>query len=208
MYLFSRRSQIAGGQIVDGVSHALELTRIVTSVTGMPVATWSTVMSSPVGGLGWSTVFDDLDQTNERMGALMADSAYLAAATKAADLYLGPPTDVLSHVVHGGPAPDGPPAYASVVVGELAPGAFTAGMAAGVEVAMAAESVTGRPTIFLKSLTGDYAGVGWISGAASLREVQDANTAMMADAGWAALLDRVGGSFQPGAQSQLLRRLS
>lgn len=208
MYLFSRRTQIADGQITEGVAHALELTRIVTSATGLPVATWSTVMSSPVGGLGWSTVFDDLDQANERMSALLGDSGYLAAVTKAAGLYLGASTDVLNHIVHGGPATDGPPAYANVVSSELAQGAFTAGMAAGVELASKAEAVTGRPTIFLKSVTGDYAGVGWISGASSLREVQEANAALMADAGWASLLDRVGGSFRPGAESQLLRRLS
>ncbi len=83
-------------------------------------------------------------------------------------------------------------------------------MAAGVEIAQKSEAVTGLPTIFGRSLTGPYGGVGWLTGYESATAMEKAETALASDPSWLKLLDSTKGCWAEDTnvtQSTIYRRL-
>ena len=212
MYQFSRLVRLSGAQAMSAMSWAAEITEHVKSVTGLPVSLFTEVFSSAPGTLAWTTFVPDLPTLEAALDKLTPDPRYneLAEAGQAYALP-GSLSDRLRTIEH----PAEPPAnaaqaeYVTCVYGTIANGNFARGVAAGVEIAQRVERISGSPTIFAMDSTGNYGGVTWLTGSASISEMQQAEERINADPSFVDYIDKEASSaFVEGATTQrILRRI-
>jgi hypothetical protein len=80
----------------------------------------------------------------------------------------------------------------------------------GVEIAQKEEAITGLPAMFLRSTTGPYGGVAWLTGYESITAMEKADAAVSADPSFVKLIDSTEGCFVEDAmvtQASIYRRL-
>ena len=212
MYLFTRRVRIGLGQTRAAMEWALGQTDRVNKIVDLPVSLYMQVFSPDVGVLGWSTFAPDLASLEAAADKLNADDGFVSATDSGASFVVGGADDLVAQVLHGVPDPARQIEYVTTVRTICASGALARGMELGVEIAQRAEKITGSPTLFVADSTGNYGGVGWITGHADIKAVDAAQQALAADAGWLKFLDKeVKGTYadELGASTQLLfRRLA
>jgi hypothetical protein len=208
MYLFTRAGRLAPGAIREGMSFVTAITEKVNQETGLDVHTWAASMSPELGTVVWATFVDSLEELEAAEDKLAVSEPYLDLAEKGAKLFAGPFADSLSTVVSGQIDRSGPlPAYVTVARATAANGRLADAMAAGVEIAEAATRITGVPTSFLAAATGQYGGCSWNSAHADIASIERAEAALMADAGWLELIDRVGTAYGPHTTQSMYRRI-
>jgi hypothetical protein len=207
MYIAARSRRVNPAHARAAVAMAIEGASRVSEIIGRPVWVWSAVLSGDSGTLTWSTRYEHLDES-------IAANDALGGATEFADwvadndgLFAGPMVDTVSEVLHG--APTGPPvAYVLVVRAVCANGSMAEAMGLGVEIAETSSRITGNQTMFVASVVGEFAGVGWLSSLPDLAALESGNAAFRASDDFVKLVDRAGHAFQPGITSSLLRRLN
>jgi hypothetical protein len=103
----------------------------------------------------------------------------------------------------------GPARYASLVRAECAGGHMADAIAWGVDTMHHVAKLTGLSTSMVRSLYGNWGGVGWILGAESLADLDDAQKAIAADTGYIERMDLAGDFFADrSASTVLIRNLS
>lgn len=213
MYLFSRTARLSGRQNRAAMAWVTTVTEHVAQVTGLPVMVYSQVYSSDVGTLRWSNLVPDLTTSEAAFDKLAVDGHFAELLEQGQEFLVpGSVHDRLSAIIHpadisqqAGPLPE----YGSVVETTLASGHITEGISLGVELAQKGEAITGIPTLFLTDLTGNYGSVQWVTGYASIAELESANAAINADESFMKLIDgRASACYaaQPEATRQLLFR--
>ncbi len=207
MYLFSRRAQIAAGQDRRAHEWAVEVGGVAAAACGLPIATWTSVLSPAVGEIVWSMMAPSMEALHKATLAAAASDKYTSMVEAATELWAGPPTDLVGEILYGGPNPAGPPQLALTVRADATPGRLGTALALGAEIAVLVEQITGAATLFGRNVTGSFSGASWISGYASAAAVDEANGKLQADERYLAALDRLGENFLPGAETQLLQRI-
>jgi hypothetical protein len=209
MYLFSRRTRLSDGNGTAGVEWAGKIAAKVKELTGTEIQLWATVYSPGFGTISWTGWFEDLQALEAVGDKLQADPAMEKLVNAGAKYTQGGLDDGLVQPIYGTPT-DAPIQYVGGAVAVCAAGSFERAMAAGVEIAQKAEAVTGLPTLFGRSVTGPYGGVGWLTGYESAAAMEKADAALAADSGWLKLLDSTKGCFAEDAsitQSTIFRRI-
>ncbi|MGB8862018.1 MAG: hypothetical protein WCC60_22370 [Ilumatobacteraceae bacterium] len=200
MYLFNRTRSARTESIMEATTWAVEIAAKASSISGVEVALWASVLSDDIGRLSWTARFDDLAQWETLGNKLVADEDYVASVVGAANLFTGPVSDGMVEVVHGGSAGPIPRfEYVTVVSATATNGNFAAAMAQGVALADAASAASGLNTVFTVDVTGNYAGVRWITGAPNVAALEAARHAVNADGTVLQLLDSGGHLFIDGA---------
>ena len=209
MYLFTRSRQADPGEFTKALEFAVEITATVRKITGREIDAWTAVMSPEVGTIVWSMWAEHLVEIEAAADQLASDSGYMKAVEKADDHFDGPVVDGLASLVHGVPEADAaPPTYVSVVTGSAANGRLGDAIAGGIEVADFATRVSGQNTMFAVNATGPYGGVAWMTGNPDIGSLEAGEAALMADAGWMDLVNRVGDAYAPGVTSTIYRRIA
>lgn len=211
MFLFTRRSRLAGGNGMAGIEWATGVCAKVKEITGQEVQLWANVYSPGFGTISWTSWFADLASLESVADALSADASYQALANSAPSFTEGGFDDGLLQPIHGAPDPERPIQYVIGVQAVAAAGNAERAIAAGVDIAQHSESTTGVPTMFLRSLSGPYGAVGWLTGYESIAAVQAASEALEADPAWLKLIDSTEGCFVADAaitQQTLYRKLA
>ncbi|HEX6395713.1 MAG TPA: hypothetical protein VFZ97_19950 [Acidimicrobiales bacterium] len=212
MYQFSRLARLTGSQAVSAMNWATEITEHVKSVTGLSVSLFTEVFSAAPGTLAWSTIVPDLATLEAAFDKLTPDPRYneLAEAGQAYTLP-GSLSDRLRTIVHPAEPPANPtqPEYVTCVYATIANGNFARGIAAGVEIAQRVERITGDLTIFAMDSTGNYGGVAWLTGSASISQMQQAEEQINGDPSFVDYIDKeASAAFVEGATTQrILRRV-
>jgi hypothetical protein len=209
MYLFSRQIRFGPGNTRDQMEWALGQTERVNQITGLQVSLYMQVYSPEVGAVGWSTFVPDLATLEAAGDKLNADDAFVAAVDKGAAMTVGGATDSLAQVIYGEPDPNRQIEYVTVVRAVCATGNVAKGMEAGVELAQRAEKIMGTPALFLADVTGNYGGVAWASGYENVRALEAAQQALVADEGWAKLVDKATAGVyadEPSLTTQIIYR--
>lgn len=206
MYLFTRAGRFAPGSVTEALTFVPEVTETVHRETGLEVHAWMASMSPAFGTTVWAMFVETLEELEAATDKLAVSDHYVALAEKGSRLFSGPVTDGLATVVHGEPGTSSPrPSYASVARARAANGAFSAAVAAGVEIAETATRITGDSTTFLVESTGAIGGCRWITAFADIASLERSEAALMADGTWLALLDRVGAAYAEGATQSVYR---
>jgi len=194
MYLFTRRTRLAPGSGTAGVEWAASICPKVKSITGQDVELWAHMYSPGAGTITWTTWFSDLSALEQVSDQLQADSSFQKLADQGSKHTVGGLDDGLLEPIFGEPT-NTQPQYVGGAVAVAAAGGLARAMGAGVEIAQKAESVTGLPSLFVRSLTGPFGSVGWLTGYDSAATMEKAQAALGADPSWLALIDSTQGCW-------------
>lgn len=193
MYLFTRRTRLIGGNAMAGVEWAGSICAKVKEVTGQEIELWASVFSPRSGTISWTGWFEDLASLENVGDKLEAEPSFNDLSDEGVTFTDGTLDDGLIQPIYG--MPTGAAQYVGGVVAVTTAGNIERAMTAGVEIAQKAEAITGLPTLFVRSLTGPYGGVGWLTGYESVSQMQKADTALASDPSWLKLLDSTSGCF-------------
>jgi hypothetical protein len=189
MYLFARRARLAGGNGRAGIDWATEMCERVHQVADVRVELWATVYSEAFGTVSWTAVFPDLAALEAAGDKLAVDGGSQEASDRGASLIVGGLDDALLEIVHGQPDPGANPQYVTGVQAVCATGSLARAMGVGMAIADRATAITGRQTMFVRSVTGAFGGVGWLTGHPDIAALESAQQALAADPDWLAYLD-------------------
>jgi hypothetical protein len=192
------------------VAWALSITEKVKQVAGHDVQLWSTVYSAGFGTISWTAWFDDLAALEMVGDKLNTDPGMNELSNAGNEFTDGSLDDGLLQPIYGDPAAGAQAQYVAGAVAVCAAGGIERAMGLGVEIAQKEEAITGVPTMFLRSLTGPYGGVGWLAGYESITAMEKAEEAVSADPSFVKLIDSTKGCFveDPMAtQASIYRRL-
>lgn len=215
MYLFSREARLNGSNMPGAMAWAAEIAEHVTSVTGLRVSLFAEVFSPNPGTLVWSTAAADLSVLEGAFDKLMADNRYNELSEAGFGYALpGSLRDRLRAILYptDPPPADAPlPEYVSATYSTIAGGQFARAVPIGIEIAQRATQLSGSPTAFGLDSTGNYGGAAWISFAANITELQQAEEKINADPSFVEFIDKEASTAfatTPGATtSRILRRV-
>ena len=222
MYLFNRSRVARPDTLPSALAWAVDIAGRASSVAGIQVSTWMSMLSQEGGTIVWSAGFDTLSDWEAAFGKLAADADYGAAVAGGGELFTGSVADGLLNVISGMPSEPTDYAYVTAVHATAANGQIGAAMQQGVALAAAATATGGLNTVFgaevpwlalwLRELgaevTGQYGGVRWLTGAPSIAAMEESMHAINGDPSFLALVDAGGAVYQPNATQALFRRIS
>ena len=211
MYLFTRRTRLAGGNAAEGVAWAASVAMQVKEVTGQEIRLWSTVYSQGFGTISWTGWFADLTSLEAIGDKLQANAGMQKLVTEGTKFTDGNLDDALLQTIAGEPDASGPAKYVTGAEAVIAAGNTERAMGVGAEIAQKAESITGLATMFASSLTGPFGGVRWLTGYPDLASMEKAQNALAGDPSWLKLIDSTKGCFveDPAvSQTTIYRRLA
>lgn len=206
MYLYTRRVQLGLGHQQDGMEWAVDITAKVNQITSLNVGLWGTMMSPAVGQLAFGCAVETLADIEDAEAKLLVDPMYLDAVQRGTSLITGAVDDECAQYLVGDGELPFDPTHLAVVRSALANGCFADGVTAGIEIAEKAKALSGLPTAFLLSTTGTYGGVGWITSATSLADLEKGEQTINANPEFVTLVDRHSTNYLPGATTQTLWR--
>jgi hypothetical protein len=210
MYLFTRRTRLARGSASAGMAWAASITAKVKEVTGQEIQLWGSVFSPGVGSISWTGWFADLAALEGVGDKLQADSSMEDLSNAGEEYTDGSLDDGLLQPIYGDPTAGASAKYVGGAVAVASAGNIERAMGLGVEIAQKSEAITGLPTMFVRSMTGPYGGVGWLTGYDDVSAMEKAEDALGSDASWLKLIDSTKGCFVEDAavtQATIYRRL-
>ena len=190
MYLFSRRARLAPGNTHAAMAWATDITKKTNEVSGLDVGLYAQTFSPEVGTLAWSTFLPDLATLETANDKLLADDAYVSMVDAGAKFALGGADDALLQIIHGAPDPARTIEYVTTVQTVCASGSLSRGIELAIEIAQRAEKTVGVPVLVATGVTGNYGSVAWLSGYASVQELERSQQALAADAKFAEVVDK------------------
>lgn len=211
MYLFTRRTRLGGGVGMAGIEWATTIGAKVTELTGNEVELWTNAYSPGFGTITWTAWFENLAALEAMGDQLSVEPSFSKLADEGAAFTEGGMDDAVLQPIYGAPSPERSIQYVSGTESMVAGGHFRRAMGVGVEIVEHAEKITNIPTMFVRSLTGPYGAVGWLTGYESITEMEEALAAEAADPSWLKLIDSTEGCFleAPGAtQTTIYRKLA
>jgi hypothetical protein len=209
MYLFTRAGQFRAGSMRDAAAFATTVTEKVRQESDLDVHAWVSTMSAETGTCTWAAWVSSLEELEAANDKLAVSDQFNEIVEKGSELFTRPVVDGLANLVNGEIDPSAPlPAYVGVARAIAANGHVADSITAGVEIAEAADRITGVPTRFLVDVTGPIGGCRWVSPYADIGALQAAEEALAADPSWAALIDRVGIRYAQGATQSIHRRIT
>ncbi len=210
MYLYTRQARVNS---FDAVAWAVETAGALQAASGVESQVWGAVYSPGFGTIAWTSWYENFAALEAATNAMMADEAYMAKSAEGGQ-WMVPGfgvDDQLLELIAGEPDPEANPLYVAAAQAVCAGGNIARGMALGVEIAQRAEAATGAGTLFMRTVTGPYAGVAWFTAAEDGAAMDAQQAALAADAGFVELIDSTAGAYVEDAsatQSVLWRRLS
>ncbi len=203
MYLFSRTRTANPARVAEAQTWAAEAAAQVTKTTGVTITPWTCLFGLPAGSLSWSARLESHAEVTAIQEKVALDKTYAKLLEKAPELFVGPAQDHLVEFVAMAGTPNAG-RYASLVRAQCAGGHVGEVMAWGVDTMQHVAKITGLPSSFVRSLYGEWGGVGWIMLADSMADIDNANKAIAADTGYIERVDLAGTFFHPGSASQVL----
>jgi len=194
MYLASRRTRVTSAA---GLEWATTIQAHVKEATGNDLQLWGNIHSAGFGTISWTWWWADLTSLEQAFDKLQVDPKYNELAAAGADLIEGDIDDALYQTISGDPDPGdvGTVQYVASVRAVAAAGNLVRSVTAGLEIAEKATAIGGHNTLFLRSLTGPYGEIGWLTGYPDLAAVGAAQDKLAADPEWLTFLDTTGTAF-------------
>ena len=206
MYLFTRQTRLSPEHAIDGMEWAVTIAEKVNQITALNVGVWTPVLSPGVATLSFGAAVETLTDLEDAQAKTIVDPTFLDLAKQGAQITVGGLEDQVAQFIVGGTDDGSTPSYVAVVQSQLANGRFGSGVAAGVEIAQKATELSGMTTSFLLASTGTYGGVAWLTGAGTLKELEEGEGATNSNPDFVALVDRVAGNFLDGVTTQAIWR--
>ncbi len=209
MYLFTRTAHLKAGNPTAGMTFATEVSHKVRELTNHPIQVWTSMYSPGLGTIVWASWFESLADLERVSDKLATDGPYLQMLSTSAELFEGSIDDALMEPIAGTPDTTRSLQYVSAVTAVPAAGNLVNAVAQGIEIAEQTEAATGLPTLFMRSMTGPYGGVSWLTGFESIDELESSEKALMSNDQWTDLVDSASACFQDdpaGTRQMIFRR--
>lgn len=208
MYLFTRTAHLRNGNPTPGMTFASEVCHLVQDHTSHQMQVWASMYSPGMGTVVWSSWFESLVELERISDKLATDGPYLQMLSNAAELFDGPVDDALLEPLVGAPDPSRSTQYVTAVRATPASGRFVEAATKGAELAERASTISGHPTMFLRSLTGTYGSAVWLTGFESIDQLESSERMLMEDQQWIEMIDSTSACFQedPAGTLQMIYR--
>jgi hypothetical protein len=212
MYIFSRTRRLTGGHPQKAMAWSTAITEKASQTIGLPIGLYVHTMSPDVGTTVAGVAVPDLATLDAAFDKLAVDPGFADLVEKGHEFVQpGSTQDRLAQVVYPdafAPDPDRRFDYVVAVQSTISAGQGARGMAAGVEAAQRAESLTGATVLFLGGMTGNYGGVGWLLMYTDVAAMDRGQTALASDPGFIEFVDGLQGVYAdlPGATTQVIIR--
>ena len=188
---------------------AVEIAGAASKASGLEVIPWALMYGAELGTLTFSARVDSLAAMGAAGLSLASDTGYMTMAAKRSDYFCGPTEDRMMQFVAAAGAGSEIGDYVLAVRSQCTSGKIAAAMTFAVDVMNHVSKTTGIDVALVRSLYGPWATIGWVSSTADLDQIDAANAALGADAGYLERLDQAGDLFVPGSSvSTLARRLA
>lgn len=207
MYLFSRSRVVNGGHVGSAFTFVNEISALASKISGIEIGAWMNAGSPNATTITWTAWFETLADWETAAGKLAADSAYNEALEVADHLFTGALDDQLIRIISPLPTDGAIATYVGGVRAVAAPGHIADAVTHGLEIAAAANEISGLTTIFGVVSTGPYGGLAWFTGAPDIASFEAGQDKINADPKFLALIDSGGAFYAPGADQTLYRRL-
>ena len=206
MYIFARTRTIDPARSAGAVQAGVEAAAKADEVTGLTSTVWFQAFAPTGSALSWTTRFDHLADLDQAWLALMDDSAYHDAMAELEQYLTGPSVEAVIEPV-GGTPPAEPTQVVTSVQATAANGHLRAAMHWGIDLADRVSRTLDVPTIFGRSLWGEYGTVFWASYYEDPTHVEETYAKLAADEMLQAVIDEGAHNVQPGAASWVMRRV-
>jgi hypothetical protein len=208
MYLFVRQARLTG---LGSPAWAVKIGAAAAKATGSDVTVWARTMSPEFGTVVWTSFWEDLTTREAAFQGLVSDSDYISLVEEGQKFLTTGVVDTLHEIVYPGANPGTDAKYVTSVRSACKNGNVIRGIATGVEIAQKAEAVSGHSTAFTANATGQWGGVGWITGYDSITAFETAQKKLNSDMEWLQFVDGATNCYSEEAsvtQSVLYVRLS
>jgi hypothetical protein len=206
MYLFTRQTRLTPEHAIDGMEWAVTIAEKVNQITSLNVGVWTPFLSPALGTLSFGAAVESMSDLEDAQAKTLVDPSFQDLVKQGTQITSGGLDDQLAQFIVGGTDDGSNPNYVAVVQSQLANGHFASGVAAGVEIAQKATELSGIQTSFLLGSTGTYGAVAWLSGAETIKALEDGEAATNANPDFVTLVDRVAGNFLEGITTQAIWR--
>ena len=136
MNIYTRQTLMDPPHVEEALAAAVEVGQLVTKVTGLEIATWSTIFGMRLGSITWSARVDSQAALAAATAKLIGNADYEKWMNMNRHFFSGLPQDQFLKVLafEGTPKPG---AYNIVIRAQCAPGKIAAAMAWGVDTMIA-----------------------------------------------------------------------
>ncbi len=171
MYLYVRRNRLTDlGTGLEWVETARARSEL---LFGTPVSSWGNVYSAEAGLVSFTSWWTELSGLEEAVSALRDDEEYRRIIRDGRAFVDGHTDDALLRLTYGEPLP-APPRYVHIIKAKSAGGHLDSAIAGGIDLAQKSEEIIGKPTQFVRYLTGSFGSVAWLTGYDSMADFQAA----------------------------------
>jgi len=176
-----------------------EITGIINSTSNLDMTFWQQMFGTTPGIVAWTAMVDSRVTLVEEAAKFNQLPEYMELAREFQS-HATPPVDALRDVINYDEAWGGPPAFASMVIGQSAGDPRVTEWA--LDVAAYASEMTGSPIGVSVNTVGPQGQWAWHAGADTLGELEANSTALWADPGFLEKMADAQGLFVPGHGGQ------
>lgn len=205
MHLFSRTITLSGVS-PESVALAADVRAIASEGIGVEIGLWAVGLGAPFGTMTYAAPVDGLAGSAAMNAKLVDHAGYIAAAAKLREHTTGPAETNMMMPIHGEIRSEGVPPLGAVATSTtaIAAGSYDKVVAFGVEVAQLVESVTGTPMVFGSSVAGQFGEFGWLGVSMDAAAADEANSKLLANPDYIALLSAGGEHFVQGSGHRMI----
>lgn len=203
MFIFNRSTTLNRNRMMEATMASVEVAALVTKITGIDVNVFATRYGEAGNTIAWTCRLDSQDELEVANAKLMANEEYLAWAGSNNEMFETAPHDRLSSIISSTLTPE-VKRYYTVLTAQAANGRLGAAMEFGVRAQQLVAEKTGLATAFMAGVYGPFGTVGWITGGASMADIDKLWDMQMNDTDYHALVGEAGDLFLTGSGTTML----
>ncbi len=207
MYLYVRRNRLTDlGTGLEWVERARDR---LEQLFGTGVSSWRNLYSPGAGLVSFTSWWSELSALEEAASALRDDHEYRGIIQDGRAFVEGQTDDALLRLTYGDLLL-AQPRYVHIISAKCAAGHLETAIASGIELAQKSEEMIGAPTQFVRSLTGSFGSVAWLTAYNTMADFQTAVEKLLTGASpWLYYRDQHHVAFEGSSMTLSLReRLS
>jgi hypothetical protein len=209
MFIFSRTTNLDRHDLMAGIAASVEVAGMVTEITGVTVNVFLSRFGEASNSVRWSCRTESHVELQSMMDTLMAHAGYQAWVDDHNALFETSPVDHLARVVSSSGTDAAPSKYYTTLTATAQNGKMAAAVEFGMKAQAWVAATTGLATAFLAPVYGPFGTVTWLTGAASMDDVDRLEQMQAGDPGYHALVAEAADLFVVGSGSSgLIEKLN
>lgn len=203
MFIFNRSTTLNRNRMMEATMASIEVAALATKITGVDVNVFSTLYGEPGNTIAWTCRLESQAEMEGMTAKLMANEEYLAWIGSNSEMFETATLDRLSSIISSTLTPE-VKKYYTVLTAQAANGRLGDAIEFGVRAQQLVAEKTGLPGAFMAGVYGPFGTVGWITGGASMADIDKEWDMQMNDTDYHALVAEAGDLFLTGSGTTIL----